>query len=538
VGLRPPEFGPVVMSPRTNTDRALLQLDGDLGKWKYSVWGLRSTSTARLNFLSGVYNYSALRDGFAGRNGAPFLNAFGPQSAAGMAYVNSMALTGEMQRADSTLWMAGASFAGTIFQLPGGDAQLALAADYRDDEVSFTVNPAIRGAVGTGIDTSVAAAGSRTAYSLTGELRLPILDILRLDGALRYDHYSDFGSTVNPKILATLEPVDWLEIHGSFNTGFRAPTLYNLFSSVTYPLSATRQSDPVLCTGGVVQAGGVTTRDCNIQFPNQRGGNLNLGPEKTTAYAFGIKLRPIEGLQLQVDYWNYFQKGTIGTLNENVVFANPTQFAPLLVRCGSVANPAALGLVNCTNTTGNPIAYVVQTLQNLGNTKTSGFDLKLAWRGPEWSFGRISFSYNGTLANEFLFQREPNGQYFSRRGAYLDGSVVSTYNHFASLIWDKGVFSGQISNRYTSGYTDCNAQCIGTSAAAVALYRDVRAYSVWDVGFTYRLNERFSLTGRVSNVFDTDPPLTNKTQGLTTGYDERYGDPLGRAYSISITANF
>src|SRR3712207_8796281 len=46
----------------------------------------------------------------------------------------------------STLWMGGASLAGTIFQLPGGDARLAFAADYRDDEVSFEVNPAIRGA--------------------------------------------------------------------------------------------------------------------------------------------------------------------------------------------------------------------------------------------------------------------------------------------------------------------------------------------------------------------------------------------------------
>ncbi len=533
-------LGPLTVSPQTDTDRAMLQLDGEIGtRWTYSLWGMRSTSVVRLSFLNGsVVNYNVVRDGFTGANNAPFINPFGDNTAAALAFVNSNTIDGVVQRADSTLWMGGGQIAGELFQLPGGPARVALAVDYRDDEAGFVNAPALTGAIGTGLDTSRDVSGDRQAYSVTGEVNIPIVDMLTIDAALRYDHYSDFGSTVNPKLLVTFRPLSWVELHGSYSTGFRAPTLYNLFAPTTYPISRVRNNDPLLCTGGVVQAGGLAPRDCNIQYPTQNGGNADLDPERSSTYALGVVLRPLPRLRLQVDYWHYRLRDTIALLNESAIFADPGKYSSLIVRCSQVVNPTSLGLTNCNNASGNPIAYVIQTLQNLGDTTTSGVDVNLSWRSGEGELGSFWATYRGTIVTEYRFQREPEGPFFSRLDQYFDGFPVFEYSHYASVGWTRGPYSLQLSNRYLSGYTDCNAQCIGTSAAAQALYRNVGSYSTWDVGLTIRASERMNFTARVVNALDADPPFTNKTQGLGTGYDERYTDPTGRAFYFGVNVNF
>ncbi len=54
--------------------------------------------------------------------------------------------------------------------------------------------------------------------------------------AVRYDDYSDFGGTWNPKVAMRWQPTQQVLVRGSYNTGFRAPTLQEVYSpnSVTY----------------------------------------------------------------------------------------------------------------------------------------------------------------------------------------------------------------------------------------------------------------------------------------------------------------
>jgi iron complex outermembrane receptor protein len=52
-----------------------------------------------------------------------------------------------------------------------------------------------------------------------------VLKNLEINVAGRYDKYSDFGDTFNPKIGIRYQPTDQLVLRGSANTGFRAPTL-------------------------------------------------------------------------------------------------------------------------------------------------------------------------------------------------------------------------------------------------------------------------------------------------------------------------
>ena len=54
---------------------------------------------------------------------------------------------------------------------------------------------------------------------------MPGIRTLSLSLAARKDHYSDVGSTSNPKVGVTWQPVESLGIRGSYGESFRAPVL-------------------------------------------------------------------------------------------------------------------------------------------------------------------------------------------------------------------------------------------------------------------------------------------------------------------------
>jgi iron complex outermembrane receptor protein len=370
-----------------------------------------------------------------------------------------------------------------------------------------------------------------------------LLDQLEANASARYDRYSDFGGTFNPKLLLRFAPSRNFDIHASANTGFRAPTLYNLFTPNTLSfVRATTFNDPVLCPNGIVNtaAGGVAIRDCDQLYNTLLGGNRELQPEKSVAFAIGTAVRiperamPVGSLRLGLDYWNYRLKNRIGSLVPAVIFGNPDQFSELIVRC-SDADPTLRGSSSTCSfpAGGDPIAYVVQTNTNLGKTKTSGLDFLLDW-SVESPIGLIGVEYRGTYVLKYKYQRVPGEEYFSRKGRHLDGFPVIPYSHYATLTWSNGPFSAQLQNRLRAGYKDCNAQCfIGPD-----FFNKVDTYSLWNLAATYELSEALSLTAHLSNIFDTNPPFSNTDSTLCTGCDTRFTDPTGRAFGLTLRGRF
>jgi iron complex outermembrane receptor protein len=80
-------------------------------------------------------------------------------------------------------------------------------------------------------------------------------DSLRFILGVRYDHYSDFGDTVNPRASATWSVNDDLRVIASYGSAFRAPTFGELY---------------------------------NINNPSVVG-NPDLSPEEITTYEIGIR---------------------------------------------------------------------------------------------------------------------------------------------------------------------------------------------------------------------------------------------------------
>src|SRR3546814_7767845 len=79
--------------------------------------------------------------------------------------------------------------------------------------------------------------GPRKIRALYGEVLVPVFGDgfvvpgfkrLDLSAAIRTEHYSDFGTTTNPKFGVNWEPVDGLRLRGTYGTSFRAPAIDNL----------------------------------------------------------------------------------------------------------------------------------------------------------------------------------------------------------------------------------------------------------------------------------------------------------------------
>ncbi len=144
--------------------------------------------------------------------------------------------------------------------LSAGPLTLAVGADYRKEEINYSNNfTLIRAAASSGLELAQDTQGDRNVWALMAELNIPIIKNLDLTLAIRYDDYSDVGTNWSPKIAVRYQPIESLLLRASYNSGFRAPTMYDLYTPTTITNTANPYNDPLLCPNGVVNtaAGGV-----------------------------------------------------------------------------------------------------------------------------------------------------------------------------------------------------------------------------------------------------------------------------------------
>ena len=136
-------------------------------------------------------------------------------------------------------------------------------------------------------------AGSRTVLAVFAETSAPLFPSFEADVAIRYDHYSDFGSTTNPKLSLRWQPHRTLLLRASAGTGFFAPSLSGLHQPLIFGFTNST-SDPARCP--ITQS----AQDCNRQFPTLFGGNPRVSNEfESVEYR---RIPPMAGLSLGIDY--------------------------------------------------------------------------------------------------------------------------------------------------------------------------------------------------------------------------------------------
>ena len=81
----------------------------------------------------------------------------------------------------------------------------------------------------TGFKPSNEVSEIRDAFSAYADAELDVGEMLLLSPAVRYENYSDFGNTFNGKLSARARLADSFALRGSASTGFRAPSMQQIY---------------------------------------------------------------------------------------------------------------------------------------------------------------------------------------------------------------------------------------------------------------------------------------------------------------------
>jgi iron complex outermembrane receptor protein len=132
---------------------------------------------------------------------------------------------------------------------------------------------------------------SRTNAGVYIDAELDVTKKFLVTAAARFENYSDFGRTLNGKVSARYKFTDAFMVRGSVSTGFRAPSLAQIYFNTTFTnFVAGQPVDQIIASNNSLIAKAV--------------GIPSLRQEKAQNYSLGFTARPLPSLSLTVDgYW-------------------------------------------------------------------------------------------------------------------------------------------------------------------------------------------------------------------------------------------
>jgi iron complex outermembrane receptor protein len=448
------------------------------------------------------------------------INPFGPSSPAAEAQVQAVQFREQAFKGESSGYVFEAKGSRDIYNLPAGPLGMALGAQAGRQELSQTFNPALQAGDVTGYGGNFLNIDAhRNFWSIFGEFNIPIVKTLEATAAVRYDDYSDFGATTNPKFALRWTPIQQLLVRGSWGTSFVAPTLTQAYGAETSGLSSAGEEDPLRCP--VTQ----DTNDCLTQFTVRFGGNPDLKPQTATQWQVGFLLEPTPGVSFGVDYFNIDLKNTFSNgPSVETILADQAQFGYLITR-----GPVQPQYPNIPG----PIANIDQRFINLGETKIQGLDFDARVVLPTTAIGRFVVSLNSTYYIQYDVQQVDGSfaGFISNAYASAVTGVTPRYKQYLALNWNYGPWAATLGNTYISSYIDYN-----TTADDVT--RRVGNQSLWDLYGAYTGFKNWKLVLGVKNLMDTNPPFSNQRNSFQLGYDPTQYDSRARFVYGSVTYSF
>ncbi|MBV9343665.1 MAG: TonB-dependent receptor, partial [Gammaproteobacteria bacterium] len=533
-----------------NTEqRVLLNFFGNSGGWDYAAVANYSQNKNNNNNVSGFPDEYVLAPtgGFPGAPGMPavpgvlsdLINPFGPQSAAGQALINSSYISGTYLRGEDKRWsfdLHGSHPLGDAFN-SGTPATVALGASvYGEHFESATPFYNDLTSAATGLSDS-AISKSRTAQALFLEVDVPIAHNLDVDVSDREDRYSDFGRTNNAKASVRFQPADFLTFRGTASTGFRAPTLNDLYAPNTIAASTSGtmgQGNPDCPPAVPTAVAPFTNATCITQGLGVTGGNSKLTPETSQNFDLGVILSPIQDMGITVDYYRILLKNTIGSIPAAAMYADPGAFSQYYVL--ATAGPNAGGLTPSVDSATECIpfslptcGYLLLTNQNTGRITTSGIDLSVQYT-QHTGIGKFTEDLEGTAVTQFLEQQYNGGPLRNLVGWYNHLPPAYRWQHNLRVDWTspEGMWGAGLANRFWSTYIDEFKDGAGNT-------RIVGSYSLVDAYVSVKPIEKLTVLFGVKNLLDRNPPFTNASQNnFAAGYNVLNTDPLLRNFYVNL----
>ena len=485
---------------------------------------------------------------------------------------------------------------GKLFNLWSGAVNMSLGGEYRKESFRW-VRPYIES---TRNDFYVSSpipdnSGARSVLSFYSEAvvplvaaknEIPLINTLEVSGSGRYERYSDFGSTLRPKAGANWRPFSSVMLRASYNQGFSAPSLQDLYSPPSSTItSVATQIDTYR---------NVATKEGPYVTLNVTSGNSALKPVKSTGKTAGIVLDVpyIKGLTLTADYYQITQHDNVGSRGANTIYISDDtllrayvtqQLAtgakilsidtgsgtanykgdPGLQRLAPDVNDIALFTAYNAANPNAPIAIVGKVravnapTQNLASAYVSGWDYGLQYNFPSTRFGRFTFSADGNqLLRSISVNAPANTTPVVTVSKDANGGNAIVWRGNAGLTWRKNKFSSGLSAYYLGNWSNASTtQALYLAAGSPSyirrefdggafVYRYVVDAVVTYNGFVaYNFGPERTAFWKPSTIKLSSTNLTNKMPPLSTGtfgYDEtKYANLMaGRSWNLEVTKDF
>ncbi|HBN6701412.1 TPA: TonB-dependent receptor [Elizabethkingia anophelis] len=361
---------------------------------------------------------------------------------------------------------------------------------------------------------------SRNSYAAYADAEVNFTNWLLVDGAVRYENYSDFGNTVNFKLASRIKLMKDLNFRFAGSTGFRAPSIHQIYYNTT----------STLFTNGQLLEVGTFSNDSQIagllQIPK-----LKQETSQSVSAGFTYKI-PALNLNITADgYWIKVKNRIVLTGQ----FARPTGdynlMTPSQQKLWDAFNEAGVNaaqfFANAIDTETRGVDVVISH-----NYKTSGFSLKNDFAINLNKTKRVGNIHSSDLLRDAGLE----GTYFSENSRiYLEEAVPRVKASLAHTL-QFGKLDVYVRNTYYGKVTGADV------IVQPNTHQIMSDRVITDLSVAYGFSKNISLTLGANNVFDVYPsrnlPVSsNNDQFVYTRSTSQFG-MNGRYVFTRLNFNF
>jgi iron complex outermembrane receptor protein len=348
--------------------------------------------------------------------------------------------------------------------------------------------------------------GQRSTRAVFSELSVPLTRKVELSLAGRYDHFSDFGDTVNPKIGLGYRPTKSVLLRTSASTGFRAPLMQDLYASKSngYPTFI----DHVACEREKKAGGG--TPSCEPQqYLVTSGGNEGLKAQKSVSYTAGGVWQPTNDFSFGSDTFYSKMRDVVGLSLEDATEAEQ-KFGSKYINDRGIFIPRKSN----GSRTRDPI---IATQQNLASVEIMGIDLDTSYR-----------------LRKFKLSSEHSQMFYYREEGFPGLGMRNKLGDAGRPIWRNSTALSFIPNE-----KNAVSLIAGTTASQrkeVPEAGNIKQYTTWGLEYAYNTKRIGTFSVAVRNVLGSTPPIDDSapTAPLNTSLYDQVGRQLFTGYKATF----